>query len=1693
MGTRDARKELGLGFGGGREMEDTELEEGEACSSHINEYDPNIDPDVALSYIDDRIQDVLGQFQKDFEGGVSAENLGAKFGGYGSFLPSYQRSPVWSHSRTPPKVHNYSLPKSPYNVKLEGGQRNNVVCHTTPQSVGLGPASTGSTSLVAPKVPSANDPVKQEGSMSLDLADQYAPRHESANKKAISLSDQKTLKVRIKVGSDNLSTRKNAIYSGLGLDGTPSSSLDDSPSDSEGISHEPQDALFESPTSILQIMTSFPVDEGMMSPLPDDLIYLTEKEKLLKEGRSVTLPRDSWEMSGSLVNGTHTIEGGGKLSGQRKTKSAERNDFSAESKNGNNKDGIGLLSKKEHDVDAFACEELVSKTLQLPLLSNSFATVNDVIRSKELDKKYLLKDGQVEDESMDPMSNQEDAWVEKRKSILAGKVQEDRKVSSSDDVLVHPKKEGPCRREKTYESVKGDLNVSKGRKALNTEVMDHSKQKVNQRATSHEVDDTRLVSGKEYPLPAEKKKSKEGHRTLVAELPKENSRVGSSSGPKMKSTHVNNSNTDPENFKLCKDIDKIRDTDRGLFGDTDDGNQMELFEFPSEDKLKDSDTVAKSTSAVNSGSRERPSGKKIDKPLTSASNIAPRFGNGPIFAATPAAGAPALIEDNWVCCDKCQKWRLLPHGTNPDNLPEKWLCSMLNWLPGMNRCSVSEEETTEKTKALIAQCQVPAPESQNNVPRNPGGFMEGEALPKSWNPDQNLESFGLHAMPSGGKKKNGPKELSNASNRDGSVQLPNSMKKNLQASVKSRSLNDVNQSPLLSELDLQQLSKSSDMAVEKRKHKYKEKHKVLEPSTNGETGDIMNLKIKSRRDSDPDSSRASKKIKTEVKRITDEEWASDYSVAVGEVGPSSSSGFRTAAAGKDQIKNRPQAITKAKDEVLDNRSLDTGTCDSKGRSKKRKVKEFPDTQIHMGSIPATGSYVQDRSVVAKEEFSENDYRKEKKARVSRSDGKESSASKGSGRTDKKNSHTKNQQLRKDISSGLTHRSRNGTDSSKKDLGSVQVPMAATSSSSKVSGSQKTKSSFQEVKGSPVESVSSSPMRILNPDKLTSVHRDLMGKDEAQDAGHFAIGSPRRCSDGEDDGGSDRSGTARRDKFSTLANHGSLDSSVLDFQDRDSNHISGGKARGLVVPSPDITNGLSVNGNSGQDTRFPSKPLASNQFGGEDRDNGNHYHGNGSRPRKSGKDFSSSRSKDKNGGSFESDLDMGEGKNSNVFNELQDHSPSHGIKPRDGKNKLQEKFGLKSGETENKNVGKKGFTGKPSNESSKRESQSNLRGNDGPDVRLDAICKKDAISTLKQHSLQDCDSERPSRRIPSEKTDRVDTGSIRGKSLPLPPSGGAQNEMTTRCPRPASGSHKSNGADSIQVDASEGNNAVKVQVQTRKADNQNGTQHISSRHLTQNGHRASLDAPSPVRRDSSSQAVTNAVKEAKDLKHLADRLKNSGSSESTGLYFEAAVKFLHAASQLELTNSEGAKHNESMQMYSSTGKLWEFCAHEYEKAKDMAAAALAYKCMEVAYMKVIYISHASASRDRLELQTALQLVPPGESPSSSASDVDNLNNPSTVDKVALPKGVSSPQVAGNHVIAARNRPNFLRMLNFAQDVNFAMEASRKSRIAFAAANTNVGDANRSEGISSIKRALDFNFHDVEGLLRLVRLAMDAISR
>ncbi|KAJ1408426.1 hypothetical protein SESBI_23552 [Sesbania bispinosa] len=120
-------------------------------------------------------------------------------------------------------------------------------------------------------------------------------------------------------------------------------------------------------------------------------------------------------------------------------------------------------------------------------------------------------------------------------------------------------------------------------------------------------------------------------------------------------------------------------------------------------------------------------------------------------------------------------------------------------------------------------------------------------------------------------------------------------------------------------------------------------------------------------------------------------------------------------------------------------------------------------------------------------------------------------------------------------------------------GSAQASVAATSSFSKVSGSHKTKASFQEVKGSPVELVSSLPIRILNTDKFAN--REIMGKDDSHDIA--VMDSPRRCSDGEDDGASDRSGTARKDKSFTMACRS-------DFQNKGVNHMLDNKPTGQTA-------------------------------------------------------------------------------------------------------------------------------------------------------------------------------------------------------------------------------------------------------------------------------------------------------------------------------------------------------------------------------------------------------------------------------------------------------------------------------------------------------------------------------------------------
>ncbi|KAF5182169.1 Cw-type zinc finger [Thalictrum thalictroides] len=1794
VGSRDARRDLGLGlglgFGVGRDMEETELEEGEACDYHDDD-DTNIDPDVDLSYLDEKVQVVLGHHQKDFEGGVSAENLGARFGGYGSFLPTYQRSPaIWPQPRTPQKVQNYGTPRSPNNLLMEGDFQSTAV-----PIVGASSAKHGSCSNAAPstvsRAPFLETSSKRDSSLLSARGTAECTLNNGPHDKSNTATDHKTLKVRLKVCSDNMAEKTAAIFSDLGFH---SSSPEDSPVESGGFSPESRQSPDESPTSILQIMTSSPVPDGLLlSPLPTSFLHLTEKEKFFRDKRTSLAFRDSEGSSSILGDVPFSLMRDGKLRGEKKTKPME-NSRLIETKNGIVND-VGDEMKnaflhKEIDIETPEGRALVADSLKLPILSNPNILIGETAKSTGRaseasgeTKKIKVKDkffssDRVKEDS-ESMTSQDVNKIEKLKfrTSSGNKVRDDRKEKGLGDKKEKirgdqleqvgkeaqslSRKDGWSKGHKSYDSYKADFDDSKGRKELIDGTTDPSYNKVKVKAASLERDGGFPSSGIEQTFSEGRKKSKgsksNGNSAVVSS--QESLRVVTSAVSKdqIKSSHSSSKNK--LDSKLCKESGKTRDIYKDFFGEDMDQaeNTMNSPETPyrdrpteyklevieKENRHADKPMDRSSSKEIHQfadNSRERPNGKKVENSLTSGYQqatpiVAPSTGNGLVSDTVCATVAPLVIKENWVACDKCGKWRLLPCDRNTADLPKKWLCSMLDWLPGMSRCIVSEEETT---RALYASYGLPPPDSQNNVDSLPNGTAAGVTLPEGQHLDLRHQDQNMLGVPSGGKKKHGLKETADVTSLTGPVHTSNSINKNHQAYLKSRNVNDVNHSPLDS--NLANKGKSSDSAVEKHRHKRKDKHKLAQD------GGVANQsKLKSKRDADQDGSKASKKIKTEGLFSNEEEWASDHGGFMGSSGPTLINGLSAKEAVKSMKKNGEYISSReSKFDMKDNKlssakeprerghvSVDVGVpdigkLDRKGISaKKRKAQEWQENQVHPSEPFMEVDNHLEANKISFEGSSESELKKGKKARVLKSEERDSHKVMDDARTDKRdresqilNSISRDfvtdevgevkgyvdkdlQQAQYRAGSMMSQQILDNVDPVKRDMGYGMPSLAATSSSSKVSGSHKSKANFQENKGSPVESVSSSPMRFSDG---TSAKKVVLGKYDV----NGTMGSLTKCSDGEGDGRGGHSGSARKEKSHSVVHHKSVESSMLDYHEVDP--TSGVKAKALIEPrcnefgNPHVVNG----GSDTLDQRNQRVELLDKEYGHDD-ERMNKYNGsNGPLSRKFGKG-SSSRSKEKHKGS-KSDVDRGKIKVSDSFINQEELYPSKHFKngaelePQDvshyheeskgAKYSSQEKYGVKDSKDEKSCLGKKEYFGKWSDEG-RREKQSKFGGNDGTDVKLNPACSKDGKSNAYQNSMKDRVGERSSHRSLSERPDQLNPAFGRGKSHSFPHSGDKQ-ETQTRCPRPISSSHRGHGSELLPVDASSGGGGddLKVAKHSRRPDNQAGGPHNNLRHSTPGRVGVGdLDGPSPFRKDSSSQTANNFLKEAKDLKHSADRLKNSGSDlDSTGLYFEAVLKFLHGASLLEPCNVESSRHGESqsVHIYSTTVGLCEFVAYDYERGKQMAAAALAYKCLEVAWMRVVYFRHTSINKDRNELQAALQMVPPGESPSSSASDVDNLNNQGTVDKVALAKGVGSPHVAGNHVIAAQKRPNFVRALNFIQDVNSAMEAYRKSKNAFAIASASLEES-QYEGISAVKRALDYSFDDVQGLLRLVRLAKEAI--
>lgn len=100
---------------------------------------------------------------------------------------------------------------------------------------------------------SANDSVKkEEGISSCDQAERCTLKDDTT-KNTENSTDQRTLKLRIKMKSNILAQKNAEIYSGLGLDDSPSSSMDNSPVESEGMPPVSQESDADSPTGMIQV------------------------------------------------------------------------------------------------------------------------------------------------------------------------------------------------------------------------------------------------------------------------------------------------------------------------------------------------------------------------------------------------------------------------------------------------------------------------------------------------------------------------------------------------------------------------------------------------------------------------------------------------------------------------------------------------------------------------------------------------------------------------------------------------------------------------------------------------------------------------------------------------------------------------------------------------------------------------------------------------------------------------------------------------------------------------------------------------------------------------------------------------------------------------------------------------------------------------------------------------------------------------------------------------------------------------------------------------------------------------------------------------------------------------------------------------------------------------------------------------
>ncbi|XP_015692573.1 cysteine-tryptophan domain-containing zinc finger protein 5-like [Oryza brachyantha] len=1436
--------------------EERELDGDASAGGRRSRGDELLDPDQ-LTYIDEKLQNVLGHFQKKFEGGVSAENLGSQYGGYGSFLPTYQQSPASFQSRSTAVLPNHgSASRSPY-MPLESAEENPFVKHAI------------------------DSRTKNNYGQRMSTENYYSQQYSGP--------EQKTAKIRIKVNNKCLARNNAAIYSGLGLDISPSSSIDDSP---QGSIEAPESKILpdESADAIFQIMTHHSVPGGfLLSPLPENVLGLRKKSTAVtKKHEAPAYDNNKSELQRNCCH---------------RTSAAPDNNYQLVKKIKCDEQR-GHLSKFENSACIHNNATIMKKGTKPELQDISEDT--DLIRlprSAKIDKHAI-------GESADFMAETSGHLKETKNGPFKGKRSTESSLSiihvkadnlANDDI--HPKGNGNIR----ITLVRNAFKYSRKENKMEHSLVDGFSHKIK----SDERNDQFVATSSQLQIDPPKKISLKRDKWKVVRAKDEPSQYKSkesrslADAGSMGTTEIVAGNSSELligkkvsslQASLSRKKIKVKTHKTPSYGTPKKPNGD--FERDALDHRIDSSCIHLEDKSLKTGSETVTAGltdkhfsgggndedHKISPMLVDKSVPMPSRCKNETAESSMATPAPKPF-DQWVCCDKCETWRLLPYGMNPDILPKKWRCSMQSWLPGMNNCKASGDETNRAVRALY---MVPAPE--NNIVFD--SRYDTAALFRSNDAVIASDNLRMAKMSKSSVKLDAP-----------------------------RNPDDLDCFP-----------------------KLREKQKRLEPSDKGQTfaKDQMHPKGKSS-GSDYDNLIKSKKLKKVYDKPPKNhppEFESKSSPSTKETlkelpkhsnispgmgmyaSPSSSKRF---CDGDNIFSNRRTRASDTRQSDLQDLSI------KKNKSKQMQLK-------HHGPYPlACDAFAKH---VVNEALSESNAAKERPVSdlkyVEVNDHEKSAHARGpfSGMDSNAIYGEKEGLGEKNLENMYFQHPLLSESSVRRNICNVQASTAATSSSSKVSSSHKIIPDFQETRTSPVESVSSSPLRTSekkNFDRHRTNSCTVAGILHSQELAKTGAS----CS---------------KEKYGFECGSGHTNPHVSGCSNGDM-HQDAWEDGDLQKDKQDLlTNGLCNSRSSGLGIRH----------------------------------------------------DQGQ------LNPVVDQKVNLHVLSIHGNGDFRRPTPNQSGKT------------------------------------------------LSQYN--------------SNQTDQTKMSSGKQPTQAKPDKGNVEYRYLKTNPSTVEGSKLLPGLNN-RVN---GNTSYKAKQ--------------SNKSVAKNMKHAILNADASIQSNASV-----LLKEARDLKHLSDRLKGKGDDlESANMCFEACLKFLYVASIKETPGIDSSKQGDTlniMTLYSATGNLCGFCAREFERLKKMANAALAYKCVEVAYMKAAFYKHPGASKNSHELQAAYMMAPPAESPSSSASDVDNLNNPITVAKIAITRDLCSFQISKNSI--SRNNHHLMGLLAYAEDTNYAFEGTRKSQSAFSAYISGL-KKDQSDGIGLLRDALNFNFHNVKGLLQLIRMSLECIN-